>query len=118
MALYRVVRVAVDGFSGRLLVTSARGRERLNEPFAVEVSALAVGADGAPISVDLDGMLGRAAEVALALGDGGERRIYGIVDEIEQRYGEILLTVAPRVAPLDGAIDHQTFLRKDALAIA
>jgi type VI secretion system secreted protein VgrG len=118
MALERVARVAVDGFPGRLHAQRIRGTDRLHAPFAVEVSARAVDGAGTLVSADLDALLGRTAEVALALGDGDERRVHGVVEDVEQRYGELLLTVVPRIAPLADAIDHQVFLQKDAVAIA
>src|SRR5580704_3889268 len=118
MALERVVHIDVGGFSGRLPVVRARGIEKMHEPFAVEVSARALDGGGVPASVDLDALLGSVAKVSIALGDGDERSLYGVIDEIEQRYDEVLLTVVPRVAPLAQAIDHQVFLQKDAVAIA
>src|SRR5262249_54468837 len=114
----RVVRVAVDGLSDRLLWSSARALERLGAPFTVEGSARMVDADGAPVSVDFDGLIGRTAEVALALSDGEEHRTHGVVDDIELRYGELILTIVPRIAKLADAIDHQVFLQKDAVSIA
>jgi type VI secretion system secreted protein VgrG len=118
MALERVAHIDVRGFSGRLQVVRVRGTEKMHEPFAVEVLARAFDGAGAAVSVDLDAVLGSVAEVSIALGDGDERSLYGVIDAIEQRYGEVLLTVVPRVAALAQAIDHQVFLQKDAVAIA
>jgi type VI secretion system secreted protein VgrG len=118
MALDRVARIAVDGFSGRLRVGSALCDDRLHEPFAVRVSAEVVEDTRAPAPIDLDTLVGCPAHVALALGDGNERSVHGVVEDVEQRYGELALTVVPRIAPLVDAVDHQVFLQKDAVAIA
>jgi type VI secretion system secreted protein VgrG len=117
MALERALHIGVRGFSGRFRVVRARGVEKMHEPFAVEVTARAFDGDGTPASVDLDALLGSVAKVSLALDDGDERSLYGVIDEIEQRYGEVLLTVVPRIGVLAQAIDHQVFLQKDAVAI-
>jgi type VI secretion system secreted protein VgrG len=118
MTLDRMARITLDDFSGRLRVGRVRCLDRLHEPFAVQVSAQAVDETHAPVPVDLEALLGCAAEVALALGDGNERGVYGVVEDVEQRYGELRLTLVPRIAPLVDAVDHQVFLQKDAVAIA
>jgi type VI secretion system secreted protein VgrG len=118
MAPERVVRIAVEGVAARLEVGWARGVERLHEPFAIEVSVCARDSVGAPVSVDLDALLGCKATVGIALGDGGERNVHGVVDDVEQGYAELRLTVVPRVAPLRDAVDYRVFLSKDAVAIA
>jgi type VI secretion system secreted protein VgrG len=102
----------------RLLVAGARGSEGMGRPFSVEVIAHVAEAPEAPPAIDLDALLGQRAEVALALGDGGERSVHGIVEGAEQRYGELRLVIVPRVAPLAEAVDHQVFLQKDAVEIA
>ena len=118
MALERTVRVWVDGFAGRLVVAWVRGIQRMHAPDAVEVSAEVVDSSSAPLAVDIEALVGRTAHVALALGDGGERTVHGVVEDVEQHYGELRLVVAPRVAPLGDAIDHRVFLKQDAVAIA
>ena len=118
MALARTVRVGVDGFAGRLVVAWVRGVEGMHAPGAVEVAAEAVDGSAAPLAVDIEALIGRTAHVALALGDGGERTVHGVVEDVEQHYGELRLVVAPRIAPLGDATDHRVFLKQDAVAIA
>jgi type VI secretion system secreted protein VgrG len=114
----RVGRLVVEGISKRLFVMGARGSEGFGRPFSVEVVAYAADTAEASLVPDLDALLGRRAEVALALGDGGERCVHGTVAAVEQRYRELHLLVVPRVAPLAETMDHRVFLQKDAVEIA
>lgn len=118
MARERLGRLVVEGATERLLVESARGVEGLGQPFTIAVTACAVDASGEPVAVDLDALIGQRAIFAVALGDGGERTVHGVVEDAEQRYGELRLTIAPRVAPLADTIDQQVFLQQDAAEIA
>lgn len=118
MARERIGRLVVEGVTKRLLVESARGVEGFGRPFAVDVLACAVDEVGELAALDLDALVGRRAAFALALGDGNERTVHGIIEGAEQRYAELLLTIAPRIAPLADAVDHQVFLDQDAVQIA
>src|SRR5262249_23470810 len=88
------------------------------EPFRIEVSVSTTDSAGAPIALDLDALLGSKATLSIAQGDGGAREVHGVIDEGEERYGELLLTVVPRVAPLGNAVDYRVFVRTDAVVIA
>src|SRR6185437_4705537 len=118
MDAQRIASVVIDGISGRLPVGGTRGVERLGEPFAVEVSIESGEGRDMPLSFDLEALLGRTARVTLALGDGGERTIHGRIEDVEQRYAELVLALGPRVAPLGDVVDHRVFLQMDAVTIA
>ena len=118
MARERLGRLVVEGAAARLLVESASGVEGMGQPFGIEVTARAIDGSGEPVAMDLDALVGQRATCAVALGDGGERTMHGVVEGAEQRYGELRLTIASRVAPLADTIDHQVFLQQDAAEIA
>ncbi|WP_437986681.1 type VI secretion system Vgr family protein [Sorangium sp. So ce117] len=102
-----------------LSVQSFDAHERTHVGGSVRVLArVAPGRDEALVP---DELLGRKATLEITPKDALRdvpRRFHGVVDVIESSGQGALLTIVPRLMPLEDGSDHRIFLEQDSVAIA
>ena len=114
----QLFHLEVEGASCVWRIERVWGRERLNGCFVFRVVAEPMDGDRASPAVALDDMVTRKARLRWSLEPVGERLVQGMVDEVRRVDRHCEITIVPRVATLEDAIDYRVFLDQDAVAIA
>lgn len=120
MSDQRLFQLEVDGVDAGFRITGVKGKESLHAPFSFEIGCIPAGPDGAPVDGEAvaKAILTQPARLSLALDDGSERVVHGVIDRVVDASGSWVLGLVARVAILADTLDHRVFVDEDAMAIA
>ncbi|EYF08509.1 type VI secretion system Vgr family protein [Chondromyces apiculatus] len=107
----------IEGADATWRVLRVARRERIHAPFSFELACAAEDGDGAPAEIDETVLVSAKATLTIALPEGTERTIVGIVDALECLGDDVVLTLVPSIALLEDTVDYQVFVDQDALQI-
>ena len=109
-------RLEIDGVTASFSIAAVRGLERLHAPWIFDVICVPF-LDGAPARQTPEQLLTKTARLIWPSG-GAERTFHGLIEAVDFSRDRLTLTVVPKVAILDDAVDFRMFIDLDAVEIA